>query len=237
MKLVELSQNQEIVIQLAWNEQKIEFSSKVIEKDEAAIYVTSYIHKGHELELNVGADNNVVCNVFTDDPVTEQRISWRGVSLTTVSRNNKIVYCLKTHGYNSVSNPDDRRSHERVEIQVTGRMSDGGAGDIGVTVHDISDNGISFYIPGYYELKSQQLRISFTDTIDERIFDISAVCEVSRVSRKEEGTLIGCRVVEEKTDYRIYELLKRLRKKHHTATKKVENENTDMEEKAEPKAA
>ena len=34
MKLVELLQNQEVIIQLVWSEQQIEFHSNVIEKDD-----------------------------------------------------------------------------------------------------------------------------------------------------------------------------------------------------------
>ena len=237
MKLVELLQNQEIIIQLVWNEQKIEFFSNVIDKDETSIYATPYIHNGHELELNMVSDNSVVCNIFTDDPTTEQRISWKGLALTTVNHDNKTVYCLKTHCFNSESNLDDRRLHERVEVQVAGRLEDIKDGDISITIHDISDNGISFYVPGCYEAKSEYLNISFTDTIDERVFDIHATCAVSRVNREGDRTLVGCRVLEENNNYKIYELLKRLRKKNHIITKKAEDDNTNLEEKAEPKVA
>lgn len=215
MKLVELLQNQEIIIQLVWNEQKIEFYSNVIDKDDTSIYVTPYIHDGYELELNIASDSNVTCNIFTDDPNTDQRISWKGLSLATVNRNNETVYCLKTHSYNAVSNLDDRRLHERVEVQVEGRILDSKDGDISITIHDISDNGIAFYVPGDYASMSQQLRISFTDTIDERIFDIQVVCTVSRVNNEGERTLVGCSVLENNNNYRVYELLKRLRNKNH----------------------
>lgn len=237
MKLVELLQNQKLIIQLVWDEQKIEFYSNVIDIDETAIYVAPYIHNGSELELNIVSDSNVACNIFTDDPITEQRISWKGLSLTTVNRDNKIVYCLKTHSYNAVSNLDDRRLHERVEVQATGRLLDGEDGDISITIHDISDNGISFYLPGCSEPKAQQLRISFTDTIDERIFDVQVVCAVSRVNKEEGRMLVGCRVLEENNNYRIYELLKRLRKKNHKIAPKVENQDASSEANTEPKVA
>ena len=215
MKLVELLKNQKIIIQLAWDEGKIEFYSQVIDKDEASIYVTPYIHSGRELELNIVSDSSVVCNIFTDDPTTEQRISWRGLSLTTVSRDDKTVYCIETHNFNAASNLDDRRLHERVEVQVAGRILDSKDGDVSITIHDISDNGIAFYVPNNFEVKSHQLSISFTDTIDERVFDIQVVCEISRVNNEGERTLVGCRVLEENNNYRVYELLKRLRKKKH----------------------
>lgn len=243
MKLVEMLQNQEIIIQLVWDERKVEFSSTVIDKDETSIYVTPYIHNGCELELNIIPDNNVVCNIFTDDPTTEQRISWRGLSLTTVSREDKTVYCLKTHNFNATSNIDDRRLHERIEVQVTGRLLDREDGNMSVTIHDISDNGISFYVPGNFVPTSQQLNISFTDYIDEKIFNLDIVCEIARVDREEEYTLVGCRVLDGNNNYRIYEFLKLLRKKNHIMTKKVEkleneeHEDDNSESKNEPKVA
>lgn len=232
MKLVELLHNQEIIIQLVWDKHKIEFISKVIEKDETSIYVTPYIHNGHELELNVASDNNVVCNIFADDPANKQRISWKGLSLTTVNRADKTVYCLNAHGYNAVSTIDERRLHERIKSYVEGHLFDGEDGDISITLHDISDNGIAFYVPGYFEPKSQQFNVSFTDSIDDRIFNISIVCAIARISNEENRTLVGCRVLDD-NNYRVYELLKRLRMKNYIVVKNEENANTHLEDKRE----
>lgn len=245
MKLVELLRNQELKIQIVWNEQKIEFTSRVIDKDESSVFVTPYILNGSELDLNIVSDNNVVCNIFTSDPTTEQRISWKGLSLSTVTRDQKKVYCLMTHRFNEVSCLDDRRLHERVVIQVDGSLLDSEAEDISITIHDISDNGIAFYIAGNYEPKTQQLRISFSDSIDGRTYDIKAVCGIARMNKEEERTLVGCRVLEENDNYRTYEFLMRLRKKNHIVSKKVEigseieneSESTEVEEKAEPVVA
>ena len=65
------------------------------------------------------------------------------------------------------------------------------------------------------------------------------------MTKEEERTLVGCRVLEENNNYRIYELLKRLRKKKHIITKnveekieeKVEEDNTNSEDNIEPKVA
>ena len=221
MKLVELLHHQEITIQLVWEEHKIEFTSNIIDKDEASIYVTPYMHNGDELELNIVSDENVVCNIYTFDPTTEQRISWKGLSLSTETRDQKKVYRLMTHRFNAMSCVDDRRLHERIIIQVDGHLLDSDDDDIDITIHDISDNGIAFYVPGDYEPRSLQLRVSFTDSIDEREFDVNAVCAIARIHKEEGRTLVGCAVLEENDNYRIYELLKRLRKKHHIKTEPV----------------
>ena len=231
MKLVELLQNQKIVVQLLWGEQKIEFTSNVIDNDGTAAYITPYIHNGKELDLNVTPDKGVVCNIFTDQPVTKQRISWKGIELTTVSRDNKTIYCIKTRSYNAVASIDDRRLNERTEIDVDGRLIDEQFGEISVTVHDISDTGISVYAPVTYAPKSQQIYITFTDCVGDAFYNIKRSCSISRVSKESGHNIIGCRVLGENKDYQIYELLKRLRGK---ANRKADNaENNESEPAAE----
>lgn len=210
MKLVELLQNQNIIVQLLWGEQKIEFYSEVIEKNETAVFITPYVHNGQVLELNVTLDKGVICNVFTDEPVTKQRISWKGIELTTVKKNNDIIYCLKAHSYNAVSNNDDRRLHERTAVQIDACILDD---NIGVTIHDISDTGLSFYAPKSFEPTPQQLNIYFTDEIGEIEHKVKVTCTISRVAEEENRNVIGCKLLGENKDYQIYELLKRLHEK------------------------
>lgn len=210
MKLAELLLNQKIIVQLIWGEQKIEFYSEVIEKESELVYITPYIHNGNALELNVTLDKSVICNVFTDDPITKQRISWKGIELTSVNKNNGIIYCLRTHSYNAVSNLDDRRLYERIEVQLDAVVLGDDAEEIGITIHDISDTGVSFYASEYYEPKSQQLRIKFSDEIGNITYDISLECAISRVNKEPGRTTVGCRLLGENINYKIYELLKRL---------------------------
>lgn len=235
MKLVELLHNQRVIVQLLWGEQKIEFYSEVIEKDEASIYVTPYSHNGKPLELNVTTDKSVICNLFADSPVTNKRISWKGIELTTVNRNNKTLYCLKTRGYNAIAKIDDRRLHERIEVTVDGRLVDGENGDIGITMRDISDIGVSFYAPAAFVPKSQQMRITFTDNVGEAVYNIKLDCTLSRVSKENNRNLIGCTVLGDNKEYQIYGLLKRLRNKAvlSKSTDKVSGDNSVQEQEGE----
>lgn len=214
MKLTELLVNQRITVQLLFGEQKIEFFSDVIECDSAAAYTTPYIHSGSALDLNITGDKGVSCNVFADEPITKQRISWKGVELTTINRNQSVVYCIKARGFNNIANPDDRRLHDRVVVNVSATALDV-QNDIqeSIIIKDISDSGISFYASGIFAANSQQLRVTFTDKIDDRIFDIKMDCVITRNSNENARILYGCRVMGENKDYRIYELLKRLRSK------------------------
>ncbi len=211
MKLTELPVNQRMTIQLLWGEQKIEFFSNVIEKDDSVVFVSPYFHNGSVLELNVTPDKNVVCNLFTNNPSTKQRVSWKGVELTTVTRNDKTVYCIKTNGYNHVAKHDDRRKHDRVVISARAQVFDGQQDECtDVVVYDISDIGLSFYAPNSFSSSGNQLTVVFSDTIGEKKFDIKVQCAIARMTNKLGNRFVGCRIVNENKDYQLYGFMKRL---------------------------
>lgn len=215
MRLTELLLKQKIIVQLMWGEQKIEFFSEVLEKDDSSVYITPYIHSNNVLQLNITVDKGVICNIYTDEPGTNKRISWKAIELTTVDRNNKTVYCLKTRGYNNFANPDDRRLHARVLVDVNAIAHDEQSGaEENIIIRDISDTGISFYAPESFIPKSQQLEISFSDKIDDRIFDVKIDCSISRINKDNDKNIIGCRVLGENKNYLIYQLIKRLKSKN-----------------------
>lgn len=218
MKLIELMTHQSIIVQLMWGEKKIEFYSNVIDNDGASVYITPYMHNDSVLEINITQDTFVVCNIFTDEPVTKKRISWKNVELTTVNRNNRVVYCLKTYGFNSISNHDDRRIHERISVQLVGQLFDDEHDTgINITLRDISDIGISFYAPVSYEPNAQQMFVTFTDTIGEKEFNVKVQCSVSRVNQSGCNNLIGCKIIGENKDYLLYGFMKRLLEKQTNA--------------------
>lgn len=211
MKLTELLENQRLTIQLLWGEQKIEFFSNVIEKDDPSVYVTPYLHNGSELELNVTPDKGVICNLFTNNPTTKQRISWKNVELTTVTRNDKILYCLKTNGYNHIAKHDDRRKHDRVVISAKGQVFEG-PNDMGVdiVVYDISDIGISFYAPNSFMPNGHQLKVAFFDSVGDKDFNVKVECAIARTTNKAGNRFIGCKILKENKDYQLYGFMKRL---------------------------
>lgn len=231
MKLTELLTSQRIIIQLSWGEQKIEFFSDVVEKYEDYIFVTPYIHNGSPLELNVTNDKGVICNIYADNPVTNQRVSWKGVELTTTSRNSRTLYCIKTRGFNTVAMPDDRRLNERVIVDISGIVYDG-ANDDGtyVTIHDISDVGVSFYAPDSFKAKSPQIMVTFTDNIEKRIFDVKVECSISRTGVEGGRTIVGCRTLGDNKDYKLYGLMRRLISKNVNKSEGKQEENTIAED-------
>lgn len=231
MKLTELLIKQKVAIQLQWGEQKIEFTSEVIAKDDDAVYVTPYLHNGSELELNVTPYKGVICSLFADSTSGKQRVSWKNVEMKTVNRNNRILYCIKTYGFNAMARPDDRRLHERVIVNVNGQVFDE-LKDIGVgiIVRDISDIGISFYAPESYVPQSQQLVVTFSDSIGDKMFDVKVDCSITRMHNEEGHIVVGCKIVGENKDYKLYGFLKRLKSKSVNKINTLVNADEPSEE-------
>lgn len=231
MRLVELVLKQEVIVQLTWGDQKIEFSSEVIDKVEDTVLVTPCLHNGSALELNVNGDKGVFCNVFANKPISNQRVSWKNVELSTIDRNNSICYCLKTRGFNNVANPDDRRIHERVIVDVDGQVFNEQANEGGtrITVHDVSDIGLSFYVANGFAPKSNKVVVAFTDSVGARIFDILVECSVSRTNSDNGRVIVGCRVDGENRNYKIYSLIRRLATKNNNKVVDMDKSEAETE--------
>lgn len=225
MKLIELPENHRVTIQLLWGEQKIEFFSNVVGKTDSSVFVNPYLHNGSELELNVVQGKGVICNVFTNDPSTKHRIAWKNIELTTVTRNEQVVYCLKTSGYNHVAKHDDRRMHARLIVQGKAKVFDGQSKEgVDIIVHDISDIGISFYAPNTYSPQSHQLNIVFSDNVKGRKFDINVECVIARTTSKAGNMFYGCKITKENREYQLYGFMKRLNEKSKNAIPNPEDD-------------
>lgn len=234
MKLVELLLKQDLIIQLILGGRTIEFHSIVLGKEGTSVYVSPYLHNDSPLELNIVENTGVICNIFTDDPNTKQRISWKNIELTTILWKEKVAYCLKTHGFNNISNVDDRRLNDRVIINCEGTVYDENSDDgIEVIVHDISDIGISFYAPASFTPTSQQLFVSFSDTINGKSYFVKVECSIARTKEDDDQVLVGCKITGDNKDYHIYRFLKHLASKTPKHSQAHENINGALQLEAE----
>ena len=211
MRLTDLRRNQNIIIQLLLGEKRIEFTSEVLATEDGKILVSPYILKGEALELNIYQDAGVICNVFADEPRTSQRISWKNVQLTTVNKNGKKYYCLKTYAFSCVADPEDRRISDRTPVEVCGTVYDGGLEPSAeISIHDISTSGLAFLAPESYVPQNQQITIAFSDVIDDNQFDVRVDCAVVRVSSEKGYNIIGCKIVGDSRAYELYGFMKRI---------------------------
>lgn len=212
MKLSELNIGQQIVIQISWGEQKIEFFSKVLEVSDMSILITPYLHNNSPLELNIESANNVICNVYATSKQNNQRRSWRNVELQTVkTEDGRVVYCITTSVFNHVSAHDDRRKHERVMVNKEAQIYDAETGDrIDIIINDVSDIGISFIAKEIISANLNPIVIQFQDVANDKNFNMRVECKVVRKHKIDDGFFYGCRITTENKDFQLYSFILRL---------------------------
>lgn len=212
MKLIDLLENDSIIVQVIWGSQKVEFNTKVLSKDNDSIYVNAYLHNGEPLEVNINHESGVVCNIFADDVINKQRVSWKNVIVNSVRQADNVIYKMKTDGYNNMSKNDDRRLHRRTIIHKPGFLFDAQKETYtDIIIHDISDDGISFYVSSKYTLSNPQQTVIFTDAFDHKEYKIKVNCVICRTINKAGNVFHGCKIVGENKDYLIYSFMRRLK--------------------------
>lgn len=215
MKITDLFINQEVSIQFRWDEQTIQFQSRVLEKDAEEVFTKPYFVQGSELEINVSQAKGVICNIYANDPDTRQRISWKNVDLTTVNRNGEIMYCIKTSGFNQLANLDDRRNHDRFVVQTKGQLIMRETEEtMDILVHDVSDVGVSFYAPISFNPSTHHLIVTYSDTVAGKVFPVRVECDIARMTKKAGNMLVGCKVSKEDKDFKMYCFMKRIKEKN-----------------------
>lgn len=214
MELKELSYEQELIVQLLLRDKKVEFRSKVVKKEANGIYITPYIRIGTPLVLNITPGKGVLCNLFADDIITHERISWRNIKLSTVMEKDEVIYFVTTFGFNKLSRVDERRQNDRIMIHKNGTVIDEISGQsYQVMVHDISDSGISFYAPASFSPKSNQITVVFSDTVENTAFGLKVKCKIVRDVEKMGMAFYGCRVMKVTEDHLLYMCTKRAEKR------------------------
>lgn len=215
MELHELTKEQDIIIQIVWGENKIEFFSHMVNcnAEKESIFVTPYMHNGQPLELNINQKSGIVCNMFCDDLYNGTRVSWRNVELETVHQGTAVVYKISTFQFNRQAQIDDRRVEERIKINLYGMIVDGEGQSIQVRIHDISDGGIGFYAPTSFQSKSNQVKVQFSDNVNGADFSICLICKIVRSVNKSGNMFYGCEIMQNSREYLLYGCLRRTAKK------------------------
>lgn len=211
MKLQDLPKGHIFTIQIEWGTRFIEFNSEVLEKDVDGLFVKPYIHQGEPLNLNIDAANGVNCNLYSNNPLTNERIGWKNVAIKTLTRNDSDCYYLSTNAFNNIASKEERRQSERVLVRQSGQIFDAVTNTYTeVMVHDVSDLGISFYAPTSFECKSPQPVLTFKDTVDNREYFNTVTISISRMKKNVGTVFYGCRVLGDNRNFLIYGFMKKL---------------------------
>lgn len=211
MVIQDLCYAKNVIIQLVWGDQMIEFDTDVFDRDDAGVYVTPYLHNGQPLVMDIEPISGVICNVFANNPEDNKRISWRNIELHTVQKKGETAYFLKTNSYNILAKLDERRKEDRIVITKRGTVWDEKRNDfVEIRIHDISNKGISFYAPTSFSPTSNIMRVSFQDLVNGDIFSFDLNCKVLRTRRQAGNIFYGCVLMENNQDYFLYGCLKKM---------------------------
>lgn len=212
MELKEISKEQQLIAQMVWGDKKIEFYTKVIgyEEEGEGVYIEPYRHNHHPLDLNITIGCGVFFHLFTDDPSTRNRISWRSVEVHTVDYLGKKVHLITTSSFNKLSQTDERRTHERIQIHQMGKVTDVDGNELSVRVHDVSDNGVSFYAPVSFAPRSPHLVVQFADSVRGEAFELKVNAKIVHSTTKTGAALYGCEIADANREYLLYGCLKRV---------------------------
>lgn len=211
MKLQDIPNGHALILQIEWGTQKIEISSSLMEKGTESIFVSPYIHDGVPLRLSINASSGVKCDLYTTDLDSHERITWKNVSVETISKNDEVFYSISTNAFNRVSSSAERRQSERMLVRRPGKVYDVISDTYtDVMIHDISDSGLSFYAPTSFDCKSSQPIVNFSDIVDDREYVNVVSVSIMRTQKKPGTVLYGCRVVGDTKNYLIYGFMKKL---------------------------
>jgi len=212
MKLHELPVGQKLIIQIVSGENIFEHATEIVKQRKDAICVKPYVYQDKELDLNIEISSPVVCNLYTDDPNDKKRISWKNVELKTEKATSSLVYVIRTSAFNTLSQEDDRRHNERIIVQKKAQLVDMQTEDLtNIIVHDVSDDGISFFAPADFKHSSNQFMILFSDAVADYSFELKINCSIARTVKKAGNLLYGCRLIGDNKDYHMYVFLRKLK--------------------------
>lgn len=212
MELKELQFGQLLIIQIIWGEMELEFHTEPVAYEGNGVIVKPYEHDGHPVEFNIEAKGEIYADLFADNPVTGERVSWKNVKIETLERDGKIVYLVNTASYNRYAQTDERREHERLMVGQPGQIVNGiGEKPKEILIHDMSDNGMSFYANDDFKPTSNRVYISFQDSVSKSSFRLKTECQIVYSKREEDRTFYGCEILNVNHDFLLYGCLKRLR--------------------------
>lgn len=211
MKLQEINNGSELILEVDWGENKYEIETTAVGSNDEGLLIHPVTYNKKVLDLGGANDKDMVFNIHGIDPMTNSRIVWRNVQLKTIIYQGHLYYAAKTMKFNVNSSSSERRNHSRMQVDVDGVIELRGYED-GVPVHilDLSDSGISFTTTADIQIDKLPHLIRFEDEVKDDTFKLKMKCIWVRKAVVGDRVLWGCRISEVDKNVLAYICLKRL---------------------------
>ena len=185
--------------------------TKVVVVLKEAILVKPFVSQGTVLDLDSDKFRDMYYNLISQDKKDGHVITWKNVLIHKTKYKNITLYQIESPKYAKQAQHNERRSNSRTVVDKVGSVA---MGDRSVkhkaVIHDISSNGISFYVSGGFESDGRSILAEFEDKINEHVFHLRMECSFVREVKQNDVYLIGCSVKKVERNVLEYVCLKRM---------------------------
>jgi YHS domain-containing protein len=208
MTIQDLVDNQHVKIEINWGSQTYRIDSTVVGHHGENILLKPYVFHGNEIRVHENA-RNFVFNIYTMDPVTNHRVGWNDVELKSVDYKGVHYYICKSKTYLLYAQDQERRGDLRMRINLPGAVTDLESGlRTNVRVMDVSSRGIAFRASVSKEISKINIKVAFSDMIEDQEFDLDLPARIVRIVPNEDDVLYGCQLRSTSEDLLLYMFLR-----------------------------
>ena len=218
MTLQELSIDQTVTVQVVWGTTTQDITTGVHKIAKDSILLKPIIYRGVELDLSTEKNDSISFNLYCADK-DGNHVMWEDVHFDTVLLENHFYYRISIKKSHQLSTSAfERRKEMRMDLDLPGVIpTDGSTEPIQITIHDISQTGISILVPANVKPAGQEINIVFSDIVNSDIFLIPMHLKVVRsVPQARDllgfgtGTVLyGCQILSANDSLLTYILVKR----------------------------
>lgn len=212
MLLSEIKAGTNITLEVIAGSKRFDIPLRVERVDQFAILTNTFRYGGNVVDLSNKSMGHLLFNVYASDAKNQGRFVWKGVKLECTTVRGIPYYSLKAKNVLQHGLPDNRRGENRLLLQIPGEaFSETTGKTVFVKLHDISNQGISFYGPKGFADVNDVIDIRFMEQVADHSFDIRVEAQCVRTRNEDSTTeLYGCKLRAPNREILTYICLKQL---------------------------
>lgn len=194
MKITELKEGTELVLEIVWGDSSYEIPSKIVLSMAGRVFIQSFTYKGATLDLNHPSFRGMVFNIYAHPDSSGARLVWRSVSLEMRVVRAKVFYEVKASGFCADGQECERRDAQRIRIGIPGVLRIPTENrEINVEIYDFSRDGVAFLSKENMKLIGALVEVFFEETVRNHPFEVHVTARCVR-KKEDERILYGCHI-------------------------------------------
>lgn len=216
MILQDLPVGENVSLEIVWGDGHYTVSTQVVGKSEEGALLAPLQYEGEALQLKSNRYKNITFNMYSIDHETKTRVSWKNITIDTVTIYEKCYYLVKISGFRQLAINSERRQKKRIPLKCSAMVyPQNGNGRIMVQMNDISDGGLSFILPKEAKVKLDgHMTVMFEDQIRGHHFSMAIDCAFVHRKSKDDTYIYGCSFGKIEKNVLAYVCLKKMEYYH-----------------------